>query len=116
MTGPGTPAETAAETADIGAAPATADSGAPPGGIRVVADDANNSLLIFATDSEYQRIRTVLEEVDSQANQVLLEAVIAEVSLDDELKFGVRWLFGESNNNATLTDLATGAVASSFPV
>ncbi len=84
-------------------------------GIRVVADDSNNSLLIFATDAEYQRILSVLEEVDSQPNQVLLEAVIAEVSLDDELKFGVRWLFGENRQNGTFSDIASGAVAQSFP-
>jgi general secretion pathway protein D len=62
-----------------------------------------------------KRILRVLEEVDSQPNQVLLEAVIAEVSLDDELKFGVRWLIGESKDHGTFSDLATGAVASSFP-
>ena len=84
-------------------------------GVRVVADDANNALLIFATDAEYQSILSVLEEVDSQPNQVLLEAVIAEVSLDDELKFGVRWLFGESRQNGTFSDIASGAVAQSFP-
>ncbi len=84
--------------------------------VRIVADDANNSLLVFATDAEYQRILAVLEEVDSQPNQVLLEAVIAEVTLDDELKFGVRWLIGDKgNDNGTFSDLASGAVASSFP-
>jgi general secretion pathway protein D len=84
-------------------------------GVRVVADDANNSLLIFATEEEFQRILSVLQDVDSQPNQVLLEAVIAEVTLDDEMKFGVRWLFGENNDKGTFSDIATGAVASSFP-
>ncbi len=94
------------------AQPEMGDSGSA---VRVVADDANNSLLIFATTAEYERILRVLEEIDSQPNQVLLEAVIAEVSLDDELKFGVRWLIGESQNHGTFSDLATGAVASTFP-
>ncbi len=83
--------------------------------VRVVADDANNSLLIFATAADFERIRSVLEEVDSQPNQVLLEAVIAEVSLDDEMKFGVRWSIGEGKHSGTFSDLVTGAVASSFP-
>ena len=83
--------------------------------IRIVSDDANNSLLVFATDTEYRRILQVLQEIDSQANQVLLEAVIAEVTLDDELKFGVRWLLGGEKSHGTFSDLATGAVASSFP-
>jgi general secretion pathway protein D len=86
-----------------------------PNSIRVVADDANNSLLVFATSAEYKRILDVLQQVDEQPNQVLLEAVIAEVSLDDELKFGVRWLLGGENNKGTFSELAGGAVASTFP-
>jgi general secretion pathway protein D len=83
--------------------------------VRIVSDDANNSLLIFATATEYDRILTVLQDIDSQPNQVLLEAVIAEVSLDDDLKFGVRWLIGENRERGTFSDLASGAAASSFP-
>ncbi len=83
--------------------------------MRVVADDANNSLMIFATDQQYQRVLNVLEEVDSQANQVLIEAVIAEVTLDDDMKFGVRWLLGQGRENGTFSDAATGLVGSAFP-
>jgi general secretion pathway protein D len=82
---------------------------------RVVADDANNSLLIFCSDAEFDRIRAVLREIDSVPNQVLLEAVIAEVTLDDDLKFGVRWFLGETDNHGTFSDSATGAVSSVFP-
>jgi general secretion pathway protein D len=84
-------------------------------GIRIVSDDANNSLLIFSTDDAYKRILAVLDEVDSQANQVLLEAVIAEVTLDDDMKFGVRWLLGGGKESGTFSDIASGAIASSFP-
>jgi general secretion pathway protein D len=83
--------------------------------IRVVADDANNSLLIFSSRLEFDRLQSVLQQIDDQPNQVLLEAVIAEVSLDDELKFGVRWRLGKDNNNGTFSDLLSGAAASSFP-
>jgi general secretion pathway protein D len=86
-----------------------------PNSVRVVADDSNNSLLIFATPAEYKRILDVLQEVDEQPNQVLLEAVIAEVTLDDDLKFGVRWMLGGDNKSGTFSDVASGAVASSFP-
>jgi general secretion pathway protein D len=114
VAGPGSNAsyEQAAGPAD-GPSPAFAE--AAPSQVRIVADDANNSLLIFANAAEYERLRDVLEEVDSVSNQVLLEAVIAEVSLDDDLKFGVRWLFGEDGNKGTFSDLANGAVGSAFP-
>jgi general secretion pathway protein D len=83
--------------------------------IRIVSDDANNSLLIVATAAQFERIRATLEEVDSVPNQVLLEAVIAEVSLDDDLRFGVRWFFGDGGNHGTFSDALSGAVASTFP-
>jgi general secretion pathway protein D len=91
------------------------DAPIPQKRTRVVADDANNSLLIFSTLVEFERVKQVLEEIDSVPNQVLLEAVIAEVSLDDDLKFGVRWFLGETNNHGTFSDAVTGAVSSVFP-
>jgi general secretion pathway protein D len=110
QSGPGSSAEVATEVQSGGG-----DSAVTANPVRVVADESNNSLLIFATNNDYQRILSVLQEVDSQPNQVLLEAVIAEVNLDDELKFGVRWLFGDQNDRGTFTDIAQGTVASSFP-
>lgn len=83
--------------------------------VRVVADDANNSLLIVSNDAEYDRILRVLEKIDAVPNQVLLEAVIAEVSLRDELKFGVRWYIGENDNSGTFSDAETGVISSVFP-
>ena len=82
---------------------------------RVVADDANNALLIYCSDAQFERIRNVLVEIDSVPNQVLLEAVIAEVSLDDDMKFGVRWFLGQGNNGAGFSDASSGAVSPVFP-
>jgi general secretion pathway protein D len=83
--------------------------------LRIVADDANNSLLIVATAAEYERILVMLHEIDSLPNQVILEATIAEITLGDELNFGMRWFFGENDHRGTFTDVVTGSVASSFP-
>jgi general secretion pathway protein D len=88
---------------------------APEDIVRVVSDDSNNSLLVVATDAEYDRILEVLNSVDTRPNQVLLEAVIAEVVLNDELQFGVRWYLGRQNHNATFSDSLSGAVSSVFP-
>lgn len=95
----------------------SADTAASSGGkkIKIVADEANNSLLILASPRDYERVLKVLQRIDAQPNQVLLEATIAEVSLNDELKFGLRWYFERENDNVTLSDLATGLVAKQFP-
>jgi general secretion pathway protein D len=88
---------------------------AKPNHVRIVADDANNALLIYCSDAQFERIQSVLQEIDSVPNQVLLEAVIAEVSLDDDLKFGVKWFLGQNNNSGTFSDATNGAVSSVFP-
>jgi general secretion pathway protein D len=61
-----------------------------------VADTDNNSLLIWATSQNYERIISTLERMDVPPRQVLIEATIAEVTLTGELKYGVQWFF---NNN-----------------
>lgn len=81
----------------------------------VVADEPNNSLVIIATKAEYDRLLPILSSSDRMANQVLIEAVIAEVTLNDELQFGLRWFFETSNGKAKLTDAASGAIASIAP-
>ena len=100
-------------TGEVPAAPAAplpgaSVSGAPPddrtSGISVVADDTNNALVITATPAEYRRVRQILERIDISPNQVLLEATIAEVTLNDQLKFGVRWFFKKGSNSNAFSD------------
>lgn len=85
-------------------------SGAPPddrsSGISIVADEPNNSLVITATAAEYHRMLRMLQSVDIMPNQVLIEATIAEVTLNDNLKFGVRWFLTKGGNDISLSDAA----------
>jgi general secretion pathway protein D len=77
-------------------------------GISIVADEPNNSLVITATSSEYRRVLHILETLDTHPNDVLLEATIAEVTLNDQLQFGVRWFFQNNSQNQSIgfTDLS----------
>ncbi|MES5484935.1 type II secretion system secretin GspD [Bradyrhizobium sp. INPA03-11B] len=91
------------------------DGGAEDPRMRIVADDAKNAILIEATRSDYRRIMRVIESLDALPTQVMIEATIAEITLSDELKFGLRWYLNNKNSNLTFSDLATGAVTSAFP-
>ena len=84
-------------------------------GISIVADESNNALIITATPAELKRIRQVLAQMDTLPAQVLLEATIAEVTLNDDLRFGLRWFFEKGASTFTFTDSALGAVNSVFP-
>jgi general secretion pathway protein D len=59
--------------------------------VRVSVDDSNNTLLILASRHDYQRVLRIIQNLDVVPNQVLIEAIIAEVTLTDDLKFGLRW-------------------------
>lgn len=85
------------------------------GKIRIVADAANNAILVYATQTEYESVLPMIKRLDSLPNQVLLEATIAEVTLTDELKFGLRWYFETGNFSFKLSDAVTGAVGASNP-
>lgn len=83
--------------------------------LAVTADVENNALLIQTTAREYERIERILKQLDVLPTQVLLEAVIAEVTLNDELKFGLRWFFESGDFQLSLSDVASGFVGASFP-
>jgi general secretion pathway protein D len=84
-------------------------------GISIVADDPNNALIITATPQEYKRMSRILSRIDIAASQVLLEATIAEVTLTDDLKFGLKWFFEKGNSSATFTTNNLGDIVSGFP-
>lgn len=88
-------------------------------GLRIVPSDQNNSLLIYANGEEYGFIREALEKLDKPVAQVLIEATLAEVTLTDDLSFGVNFqtLGSSGNTDITVTNSNTTAnlPASTFP-
>lgn len=80
--------------------------------IGVVADDANNSLVISATRTQYDKLLRILASLDAMPTQVLLETVIAEVTLNNELQFGVQWFLKNQGSRFNLTQAATIGAAS----
>jgi general secretion pathway protein D len=89
------------------------------GEIRILADEASNSLVILATPEGYRQVEAALRRLDILPLQVLIEATLVEVTLNDSLEYGVRWFFEAGNSSFTFTDAATDAGAavlgSSFP-
>lgn len=58
-------------------------------GLRIVPNDATNSLLIYADGEEYEFVRDALDKLDQPISQVLIEATLAEVTLNNDFRFGV---------------------------
>ncbi|HMH98450.1 MAG TPA: secretin N-terminal domain-containing protein, partial [Bradyrhizobium sp.] len=59
-------------------------------GVRITADAVNNTLLIYADQENYRIIASTLQQVDQPQLQVAIDATIAEITLNDELSYGVQ--------------------------
>ncbi|MEY2428734.1 MAG: ral secretion pathway protein, partial [Verrucomicrobiota bacterium] len=104
------------------------------GQTKIIADERTNSLLIFASKADMDMIKDIISKLDVVLAQVLIEAIIMEVSLDDSKNIGVSYLekkphgvgnyfsgvgainngqFLTANNFSGLTNV-TGGVGSGF--
>jgi general secretion pathway protein D len=87
--------------------------------IRVVSDDYNNALLVYASPYEYGKIERILKKLDVIATQVLIEASIVEVTLVDGLQYGLEWIFkngiGNDYSGRGQLDLGAGGVGAIAP-
>ncbi|MDB6055783.1 MAG: Type and secretion system protein [Verrucomicrobiales bacterium] len=96
------------------------------GDARIVPDRNSNSLLVFANKQDLEMITNLVAKVDVLLSQVLIEAIIMEVTLDKGQTFGVNYLqhpkvFGDvstagglRNNNLPFLGSVTN-LASSLP-
>ncbi|RLV60785.1 type II secretion system protein GspD [Parashewanella curva] len=61
------------------------------GDVSVVAHEETNSLVITAEPAEMRTLDNVINQLDVRPAQVLVEAIIVEVSEGDNVGFGVQW-------------------------
>jgi len=62
------------------------------GNTKIIADERTNSLLIFASKSDIATIKDIIEKLDVVLAQVIIEALVLEVGLNDNYQFGVSYL------------------------
>jgi general secretion pathway protein D len=82
---------------------------------RVVADEKNNALVVYARPRDYRMIEEVIQKLDVVPVQVMIEATIAEVTLNDELKYGLQWFFRAGANRFNFTSDGAAAPAPIAP-
>jgi general secretion pathway protein D len=84
------------------------------GDIDIRADADSNSVLIRTSPRNVAAVQRLLDEMDRVRRQVLIKVLIAEVTLDDTLRFGVEG-FWENGVGIRGGDLATGRLSTDFP-
>jgi len=113
---PGAAVQSAASPAPgagaLGALPAAAGQAAQQGasaavtlagGLRVMADQFNNAILVWGSAGQYRQVEQALKRLDVTPTQVLIEASIIEVQLVDDLQYGIQWFFTDRHGGSTGT-------------
>jgi len=105
----------AQEGAATGAAGGGGAGGALLPGVRILPDTVNNAILIYANPSSYKIIERALNQLDRPQAQVAIDLTIAEVTLNDQLQYGVQFFLGSTDLGLGLNQgyaVSTSALAS----
>ncbi len=78
-------------------------------GISIVADKPTNSLVITAPPEAYALIKEIIQKLDVRRSQVLVESLIAEVTLNKAQQLGVEWRAINSPNGTQVFASSTGS-------
>jgi general secretion pathway protein D len=97
-----TPANSGLDTHSGGGQPVTPN-------VRITPDVVNNALLIYADRESYRMISSTLEQLDRPVLQVAIDATIAEVTLNNQLTYGVQF-FLSSKTLGSVVNTQSGAV------
>lgn len=106
MAGPGQP---------FGSSDAGSNSANATGKIRISADTTNNSIIVYAVPDQLGMIEDIVERLDIAPDQIYLETTIAEVTLNNDLAYGLTWFFQNGELSTGFSDIPTGAVSNRFP-
>jgi general secretion pathway protein D len=60
---------------------------------RIIPDEITNTVIILSTPEDYTSIKKTIDEIDIVPRQVVIEGMVASVSLTDNLSFGIAALF-----------------------
>ena len=81
--------------------------------LRIIADDATNSVIVSGRPYHFRLVKDAMKELDTKPLQVLVEARIMELSLTGELTYGLEWFLrgsrASSNTDGSLDFDQAGA-------
>lgn len=95
----------------------TAGSGTLMAEVNITPDEVRNALIIEAVPADYRVVEDILRQIDILPRQVLIEATIAEITVDTSTELGMEWALGKGaaadgtgSFAATINSIIGGAV------
>lgn len=86
---------TSIQTASAPGGPGGPGAGSLLPNVRITPDTVNNTILIYADAQNYRTIQNALDQLDRPRLQVAIDVTIAEVTLNDQLNYGVQFFLSK---------------------
>jgi general secretion pathway protein D len=111
---PPPPPVQAAFPGPAGGAPGAAELLAE-GQVRFIADEVTNSVIVTTFPRSWTEIENTIKQLDRMPRQVLIEVLVAEVTLDDELRLGIDWAVRQGRFNVANINTGPPGLPTSAP-
>jgi len=89
--GPSSPAPSPSPSPQISLGPSGGGEALVLDITRIIPDEVTNTIVILATPDDYALMYETIQKIDIVPRQVMIEVLIAEVTLGDDLRFGIEW-------------------------
>jgi general secretion pathway protein D len=75
---------------------------------KIVADETTNSIIVFGPPEDYELIADTIRKIDIAPRQVSIEGLVVEVTLTDNLDFGLSWSMKHDINISGIKPFTNG--------
>jgi general secretion pathway protein D len=80
--------------------------------LRITADAANNAVVVYSNQEDFRAVERAIRDLDRPKLQVSIDATVAEVTLTDELQFGVQAFLSSNKGSISLLNTSQAAAQS----
>jgi general secretion pathway protein D len=117
---PSPPTPPAPGAPPAGGAAGIGEAGATEGQVKFIADEVTNAVIVATYPRFWQEIEGTIKQLDRMPRQVLIEVLVAEITLKDDLRLGIDWAmrtgrFDVAVANAGPTAIPTSTSTLSIP-
>jgi general secretion pathway protein D len=82
---------------------------------RFIPDEVTNSIIVTTYPRAWTEIELIIKKLDRMARQVLIEVLVAEVTLDDSTSLGIEWAIRQGRFDANFTGRTDGGITGRPP-
>jgi len=83
------------------------------GQVRFIADEVTNAVIVTTFPRSWTEIENTIKQLDRMARQVLIEVLVAEISLTDDTRLGIDWAVRTGRFNFVNTNTGPPALPTS---